>query len=247
MWTKNKQARVKIFFEALLVVLVLHALLLVLFRMPNTGQVQEVPRTNRISLLPHDSPRRFDRHAFDEWLLYADPTLIAKPNENFGYEILVAPRGLRNNFPSVPFAPVDFRFNFTREIAPPVPLARDTMPVRNFPLPAFRYPVTEKDRHLTFPLVLGDDGHMIQGLFGGVAALDDLIKAAVIGGPSIIRISRWGEAADIPRFVILKSCGDPMLDRLAVRTLVGSPNFLDGQSGDMVLNVYWKPEGESEP
>lgn len=244
MWTKNKRARVKIFFEALAVVLLMHLLLLVLFRSPRTNQIQEAPRTNRISMLPRNSAK-FDRQAFEAWLEYADPTLIARPDERYGYGLLVAPGGLRQSFMTADPAMAEIRFDFSRKVARPNIFPRSAKLDRAHELPEFNYPLPEQKTVITFPLVISDEGKMIQGLFAGMET-EKAIGNGNITSPTIIKISQIMNEPSIPRFMLLKSCGSTELDRLAIRAIVAGMNFINGKTGDMLLNVYWKPEDEAD-
>ncbi|MDD3119497.1 MAG: hypothetical protein PHQ27_09980 [Victivallales bacterium] len=246
MWTKDKRAHIKIFIAALAVTLTVHALLLLLFRMPGPGAEQDSPRPNRISLLPRES-RHFNRKALSEWLVYADPTLIAKPNERFGYEQLVAPRGLRRDFSAVDCIPADSRVDFARAIVLPQPWQPQNEERQQFPLPDFHYPTPAERLPPALPLAVGNDGHLLTGLFAGVSDLEDILKKAVINGPTVIRLSHRQGIDVMPRFKVIKSCGDKQLDHLAVRAIVQARNGSDHDSGDTVLHVYWRPDGRDKP
>ncbi len=242
MLTKDKKARIIITLEAVALVLAMHLLLLVLFRSPNSDHIQEAPRSNRISLLPRQSPK-FDRKAFDRWLVYADPTLIARPDESFGYSLLVASHGLRPNVKGIDIGRGDERFDFSRIVSKPSVFLRDSRLDRDYELPDFAYQLPVRKMAITFPLVVCDDGKMVQGLFSG-EGVDEMMKTAGISGPSVIKLFREDSSMAIPRFQLLKSCGAPELDRLAIRTVVGNMGFVNGRTGDILLNVYWKPEDE---
>ena len=229
-----------------LVALALHSMLFFIF-IPLPNSFAESPSASRYTLYLEEEKldlRKQDPHGLQYWLRYSDPELILKPDPETGFSLFQGRNELTIPDPAaIPFhlyetatvyrEPV-LRLSPGRSIADffsavPVPV----MP----PLPDRRiFPTAQ------YPLWTDETGLISQGLFLNDDKSLRTLKQQHAAAPAVLRLTL--QNSRIPEVLLLRSCGNPALDVLAVRQLVSrKANYLPLPSSEprvKYFTVYWQ-------
>ena len=211
-----------------LVALALHALLLSLFA-PMPDSFSESSRDPRYTLILEEQKldlQRKDPHGLQYWLRYSDPERILKPDPETGFSMFQGRNELTIPDPArVPFHLYEISAAY-REPVLKLPSERS---ISDFSaVPAVPVIPPHPDRRLfpdvQYPLWTDETGQLSQGLFLADEQSLRILKKQHAAEPELLRLTlRNGR---IPEVLLLRSCGNPALDRLAVRQLmVRKANF----------------------
>ena len=231
--------------------LALHVLLFSLFR-PLPAAVSESSRESRYTIFMEEkelSAQRNDPYGLQYWLRYTDPARLLKPDFEYGFSRICGKNEITvpdpANFHSPLFKPLiynwipsksDFPERTPADFAGGSETAVIPPPVSSpAPMENQQYPVwTDENGRITSGLFLADDNSV------------DLLKRQRASRPTVLRlILREGR---FPSVDLLRSCGNPKLDMLAMRQLkLRKENFEPAAlRGEKYFTVFWQmPELDS--
>ncbi len=179
-----------------------------------------------------------DKHDLLYWEKVGTPFLFAKPDYKFGYSAFLRPevnygRPGSSEVRALPVLKTDAGI-----VLPEVPRPRLPEGLLNrAEIPLVQIGNAPAVRKIQAPLFLLEDGSRIP--VEGLPKLDNLAGSQ---NPTVIRISRAG--AGVPPVIrVIESCGDPQLDRIAVRAL-----YLPAVSNEKVtgvVRVEWNSREEN--
>lgn len=223
MLTKDNRRSLIIAFEALLLTLLFHGVLLVLFVAPLPTVNVANQQLKRISMFRVNRDSDY-AVSMRKWFEYADPTLISKPSKDLGYGVLTHYSGLREDLLGV--ATPEFKsgkevdFMVRRELQE---LEAELLPDTVEALPVLRIPVVVKDTPArTYPYAITGGGGVLPDVFAEKSSLDALMQKHKALRNSVITVEQGRVPDAIPRFRVTQSCGAAELDREAIRRLVSS-------------------------
>jgi hypothetical protein len=251
MLTKDNRRSLIIAFEALLLTLLFHGVLLILFVPPPPTMNVANQQLKRISMFQINRDSDYAA-SMRKWFEYADPTLISKPSKDSGYGVLTHYGGLRKDL----LGAATPEFNSGKEVDFMIckdlqelnaELLTDNMET----LPEFKMPVAIKDTPArTYPYAIIGDGGGLPDIFVEKSSVDVLMQKYKALRNSVIIVEKAQVSDAIPRFRITQSCGVTELDREAVRRLVSSDIVRDKLAAGRVFPIivvwadsYGKPEG----
>ena len=245
---KDKRNKLTIVMQAMLITVAFHCLLLFGFRLPPEEAPPENYGYRRIALLPMTGKGEFDPVKLRTWLDYNDPTLIAKPNFHYGYGSLNVRTGLRPHIvaeePQHPWRQPAFTLaggslGGRNVDALQVAAALPDWPTA--PLPAYGKPsvaaVVAADRSVVVRDQYGNE--FARGSFdcsgGELAAEFRRLKPL---RNTVLQLN--GEVVGrLARFSVRASCGNRVLDELAVRVLLSSGEGL-AVGRELTLTITWQ-------
>ena len=230
----------------LFLAVLLHVLFFCLFR-PLPNRIAESNHRRRyIRFLDEKKPRVFSR--LDDlryWLRYTEPERLLKPDFQTGFSLICG----RNEI-SIPdpdrFSPRLYETLAGNSGVPekvfPVRLPADfqddamTMPVPFSGTP----PETVARLPEQYPVWTDERGSVKYGLFRPDAAFARLAASARADRPSVLYLML--QPNRFPQVKVLRSCGDPKLDMLAVRQLKAGYTDPEGCRKETVkyFTVFWK-------
>ena len=229
-----------------LVALALHSLLFFLF-VPMPDSFDESASGSRFTLYLEEEKldlHKQDPHGLQYWLRYSDPELILKPDPETGFSMFQG----RNELTIPDPAGIPFRLYETSAVYhEPVLRLSPGRSISDFitgipvpvipPLPDRRiFPAAH------YPLWTDEAGRISQGLFLNDDKSLRILKQQHAAAPAVLRLTL--QNGRIPEVLLLRSCGNPALDDLAVRQLVSrKANFQPlPSSGTCVkyFTVYWQ-------
>ncbi len=223
MLTRNKKYSIIICVEAFIIAVVLHLLLLVIFSPPKTETQGHNKMYQRISMLSLKKDSEFI-NSINTWMEFADPTLISKPSEDFGYGVITRHRGFRplrkSDVPGTMEKKLEFidnskHFNLTSVAASGEP----ALVIPNYLAPEIKnsgMPVTR------YPRIISARGQVIPDVFVDKKEIAVQLEKSTPGDNTVIEFKAGRVKGLLPRFRIVKSCGVIQLDNLAVRKMIGS-------------------------
>lgn len=235
-----------------LAAVVLHALLFSLFA-PMPDSFAESSIDPRYTLILEEQKLDLDRqdpHGLQYWLRYSDPERILKPDPETGFSMFQGRNQLTIPDPArVPFHLYETSAAY-REPVLKLPPERSLADFSSGP----RFPVMPPlpDRRLfpavQYPLWSDESGLLSQGLFLADEQSLQILKKQQAAVPAVLRLTLQNDR--IPEVLLLRSCGNPVLDSLAVRQLmIRKANFQPlPSSGPCVkyFTVCWqKPDLKS--
>lgn len=229
-----------------LVSLALHAVLFFLF-VPMPDSFADSSRDPRYTLFLEEQKldlHRKDPHGLQYWLRYSDPERILKPDPETGFSMFLGHNELTIPDPSR----VSFRlYEASAAYREPVlkPSAErsiaDFLSVPNVPVIS-PLPDRRLFPNVQYPLWTDESGRFFQGLFLADDKSLRILKQQHAAAPAILRLTLQNDR--IPKVLLLRSCGNPVLDNLAVRQLIlRKANFLPLPSSEPrveYFTVYWQ-------
>ena len=233
-------------FFILLLAVLLHILFFCLFRpLPN-----EFAETNHhlrhTRFLDEKNQRVFARlNDLRYWLRYTEPERLLKPDFETGFSLICG-----QNEISIP-DPDRFRHRLYESLAGNTGVPEKVFPVRSAadfqddaeltPVP-FRStpPAAATVLPERYPVWTDEQGRIKYGLFRRDGAFARLTKSSPADRPSVLCLTL--QPNRFPQVKVLRSCGDPKLDMLAVRQLKAGYTDPDGRQKAAVkyFTVYWK-------
>ena len=196
--------------------------------------------------------RRKDPYRLQYWLRYSDPERLLKPDPETGFSMFQGRNELTIPEPRQLPSHLYDSVAVYREPVLPLPAERTVadfcsgadMPVFP-PLPERRL-----SKNVQYPLWTDEAGRISEGLFLADDKSFRVLKQQHASAPSILKLTLRKER--VPDVLLLRSCGNPKLDSLAVRQLkIRKDNFLPMRSsGPFVkyFTVHWKiPDLKSIP
>lgn len=235
-----------------LTALALHALLLSLFT-PMPDSFAESSSDPRYTLILEEQKldlQRQDPHGLLYWLRYSDPERILKPDPETGFSMFQGRNELTIPDPArVPFHLYETSAAY-REPVLKLPRERSLSDFSSGPEVPVMSPLP--DRRLfpdvQYPLWSDETGRLSQGLFLADDPSLRILKKQQAAQPSVLRLTLQNDR--IPEVLLLRSCGNPTLDSLAVRQLmIRKANFQPLPSAEPCVKfftVYWqKPDLKS--
>ena len=240
---KDKRYRLVIAVEALLITLLFHLVLLFGFRQDGEKPMEETAVYRRISMLPAGGRGEMTYAHLAAWLEYNDPTMIAKPNERYGYSGLTALHGWRDNRivvgPEAEARQPDFVLPLRRKAeADHAGLTMNDWLAAYCNAPG-RTAVTPVS--LPFPRVFNSSGKELwRGIFdGSEAELSREINRLPPVGGTVLELGN-GSSDRLPRYQIRSSCGNRQLDLLALRKVMSRGEKIS----EDILTVDWPSAAE---
>ena len=194
--------------------------------------------------------RRQDPYGLKYWLRYSDPERLLKPDPETGFSMFQGRNEL--SIPESDRIPFHLYEAVSIYREPVLPLSAERtiadfcsgadMPV--FPL----LPDRNFSQNVQYPLWTDETGSISEGLFQADDKSLRLLKQQHASAPSVLRLTLQKDR--VPSVLLLRSCGNPKLDSLAVRQLkIRKANFLPlNSSGPCVkyFTVHWqKPDLKS--
>ena len=168
-----------------------------------------------------------DPHGLRYWLRYTDPERFLKPDSEAGFSLVCG------KYETTVPSPEQFRHalfrNFSTYRFMPDRLAAEralTEFVRGAETPVLARPVPEKNipAKIQYPVWTDETGKISGGLFLPDADALRLMRRERAGKPAVLRLTLRKDVC--PSVEVLRSCGNPKLDMLAVRQLkVRRENF----------------------
>ena len=250
MLTKDNRRSLIIAFEALLLTLLFHGVLLILFVAPLPTVNVANQQLKRISMFRVNRDSDY-AVSMRKWFEYADPTLISKPSKDLGYGVLTRYSGLREDLLGVAVpeskSGKEVDFMVSREFQE---LEAESQPDIVEALPELKMPVAVKDSPArTYPYAITGGGEDLPDVFAEKSSLDSLGQKHKALRNSVIAVEHGRVPGGIPRFRVTQSCGAAELDREAVRRLVSSDIVRNKLAAGRVFPViviwadgYGKPE-----
>ncbi len=237
-----------------LVALALHAVLLSLFA-PMPDSFSESSSDPRYTLILEEQKldlQRQDPHGLQYWLRYSDPERILKPDPETGFSLFQG----RNELTIPDPARVSFHLYETssayREPGLKLPSERTISDFSSIPAVPVIPPLPDRRLfpNVQYPLWTDETGRLSQGLFLADDPSLRLLKKQHAAQPAILRLTLQNDR--IPEVLLLRSCGNPALDSLAVRQLMmRKANFQPLPSSEprvKYFTVFWqKPDLKSIP
>ena len=234
--------------------LALHILLFSIFQ-PMPHAVSESSGDKPYTLLLEEQKldlQRKDPHGLQYWLRFSDPERLLKPDPETGFSMFQG----RNDF-SIP-DPARFPFrlydsvSLYREPLSPLPSERSvTVFSSGVDIPVV--PPAPNRRifpNVQYPLWTDENGRISEGLFLSDDRSLRVLKQQKASAPSVLRLTLQNDR--IPAVLLLRSCGNPKLDSLAIRQLkIRKANFMPLPSSAPLVKyftVYWQmPDLKSLP
>lgn len=188
--------------------------------------------------------RRHDPYGLQYWLRYSDPERLLKPDPETGFSMFQGRNEL--TIPEPDKIPLHLyeSVSFYREPVRPLPAERTIsdfcsgtdMPV----IPPLPDRINSSDAQ--YPLWTDETGSISEGLFQADDKSLQILKQQHASAPSILRLTLRKDR--IPAVLLLRSCGNPKLDSLAVRQLkLRKANFQQLNSSEPCVKyytVYWQ-------
>lgn len=229
-----------------LVALALHSVLFFLF-VPMPDSFAESASGSRFTLYLEEQKldlRKDDPYGLQYWLLYSDPELILKPDPETGFSMFQG----RNELTIPDPAGIPFRLYETSAVyREPVLRLSPGRSISDFssgmpipvipPLPDRRiFPAAH------YPLWTDEAGRITQGLFLNDDQSFRILKQQHAAVPAVLRLTL--QNGRIPKVLLLRSCGNQVLDDLAVRQLISrKANFQPLPSSEPCVKyftVFWQ-------
>jgi len=239
--TKDKRYHLIILGQALLITLAFHLLLFVGFGTATEKQVEETLAYRRISLLPTSGNGELAPARIRPWMEFNDPTLIAKPNERFGYGNLLAVHGWRENLEaSGPEAQIRRPAFAVAGWHGAAATSGTDMVFGNWLAPWQRYPVRPPSTaDLAYPRVYNQVGkEVLRGVF---ESRNPEVSAELKRLPpvtcTVLQVEDSGSSERLPRYSVRTSCGNRQLDQLALRTIMDQSS--GSNNGESTVTVAW--------
>lgn len=244
---KVSRAQRKIFFEAIILTLLLHGLLVVLFVYTPSTKVYSNIGTAGVTFmnLANQSPKK--RQELLNWLEYNDPSLISAPNAKYGYNQLHPRVNFRGARPDTNYRNV-------------LPESRKNSPKKFMPLNShqqagnnlsqnfiFHRPgqiqisVTVKQRpplpQIKYPLIKRGD------IVLNISLAPALVQKALESEAKAMDINfRPGQVKLLPRVVIVNSSGQRDFDNAVLRELLLQINKISPDRKAFKISIQWRKE-----
>ena len=231
-----------------LTALALHLLLFLLFR-PLRENVAESRNNDRYVIFLTEEElagKRSDPHRIRYWLHYMDPERVLKSDPVSGFSMfsgkseVSAPDPQR--FHHAAFRPSPM-FHFRPESFTPERSISDY--AAGVGIPVMNPPSVQKTppAAVRFPVWTDEAGNIVSGLFHRDKSSLQLLEKNRSAKPTLLRLTL--RPAGFPDVEVLRSCGNPKLDMLAVRQLkVRQENFEPGASPQVkYFTVSWQAPG----
>ena len=240
--TKDKRFHLIIVAQAVLITVLFHLLLLFGFSESSEKQIEETVAYRRISLLPTSGNGEMAPARITPWMEYNDPTLIAKPNDRYGYGHLLAAHGWRPNLDAFgPVAPARRpAFAASGWTSPENSAANDIRPMNDWLAALGRYPVRPlSSSPVNYPRVFNRAGtEVLRGAFDRVMPdIAQEFKRLPPVSATVLQLTTAGAVDDerLPRYQIRSSSGNRQLDLLALRVIMAQDDLGDQAQ----LTVAW--------
>ncbi len=223
MLTRNRKYSIIICLEAFIIAVVLHLLLLFLFSPPKTETMGHNQMYQRISMLSLKKDSDFI-NSINNWMDFADPSLISKPSEDFGYGVITRHRGFRSPQISDTVKPagevLEFIVNSKHYDLSSINSSKDSKQI----LPDYLVPQIKETQSsvLRYPRIITADGQVIPDVFVDRKEIAGELAKSSPSGNTVIAFKPGRIKGFLPRFRIVQSCGVKQLDNIAVRKMVGS-------------------------
>jgi|GEM_PF-2566702 len=230
----------------LLLAVLLHVLFFCLFR-PLPNRIAESNHHLRYTRFLDEKNRRTISRLEDlrYWLCYTEPEQLLKPDFKNGFSLICG----RNEI-SIP-VPDRFSHRLYENLTGNSRVPEKVFPVRSpadfhddaepVPIP-FRAASskTAVSKPEQYPVWTDELGGIRYGLFRPDAAFVRLVKSSRADRPSVLCLTL--QPNRFPQVKVLRSCGDPKLDMLAVRQLKAGYTDPEGRQKEMVkyFTVFWK-------
>ena len=237
-----------IFFEAVILTLLIHGLLLVFFVYAPPPQAYSNVRTASVTFMSLSNQNPEKRRQLLNWLEYHEPSLISAPNAKYGYNQLNPYIDFREVRPDrkyqlvLPEARKNSIKKFTGlELHAPVKndLAQNLIfhPLGKLPAPpepaSSKLPPTE----IKYPLIKHNDSVLQMSL------TPSLEKRALALQAKPMTVSfHWGRVKLVPRMLITASSGNRDFDLEVLRELRLKIDEISPEHKDFRLNIQWRKE-----
>jgi len=236
----------RIFFGAIILTLLVHGLLLVLFKYAPAEKIYSNPRTAGVTFMNLSNQTPAKRHELLNWLEYHEPSLISAPNAKHGYNQLNPYVNFRAASPDkihktvLPESPANklrifnaltihkkveddlsYHFIFNRLVQVPAStkLSKPVLP------------------ELKFPLIKHDNTVLKLSLSSYLLKDAQKLKAK----PMTINYS-LKHSKMLPRVVIVNSSGNHDFDMLVLRELSLHIDDISQDSKDFTISIQWRKE-----
>ncbi|MBO4632968.1 MAG: hypothetical protein J5858_13685, partial [Lentisphaeria bacterium] len=161
-----------------------------------------------------------DPQGLQYWLRYTDPERLLKPDSEAGFSLICG------KYETTVPPPEQFHHPLFRDLSiyrfiPDVPAPARTLDefVRGIETPVLPHPVSKKNisAKIQYPVWTDETGKIAGGLFLSDSDSLRLIQQEHADKPAVLRLTLRKDL--FPEVEILRSCGNPKLDMLAVRQL----------------------------
>lgn len=241
-----------IFSEAVLITVLFHAALIFLFTYAPVTTSTKDRQDQKFVMLNFSGERNPELDGMAKWLEYHDPSLIARPNSRYGYDILCRKPEFRRPVPDTPGRENSAIHAGTIKFNPlaPEPALKNNSYSRMIDYQPVQLPKPRKaaagnvaGKIRAFPMAVSDGNELKTFFPNGVpSGLQDLTQTA---NPSRVEI-RFQEGDMMPRINIEESSGSPRLDSAAVKEVIANSEQLKrnapGQESVKVIVIWRKPE-----
>ncbi len=246
---KYSQHNRVIIFQAIVITVLFHVALFYTFIYKKT-KIPTVKHGKQIVMLNMTNNESQQAQEMANWLKLHDPSLIAQPNDIYGYGSVSKRQKLRNPIQEVPvkirsklMMPRPFNFEFLsgkKELT--IDKNSRLVDYETLPVPLRRFADSPLIPKRSYPLLKLSTGKYIDGILTGKELKQYKIPSGAKTGITKLQIIR-GDAGIMPRIVVKKSCGTPELDQLAVRKLMLNQDKLMTKSLNnnpiLFANIIW--------
>ncbi len=245
---KNSPAQRKIFFEAIIIALSVHGLLLVLFVYTPSAKVYSNARTAGITFMNLANQAPEARNQLLNWLEYHEPSLISAPNVKYGYNQLNPPVSLRKAradikyktvFPKSPKSSLKKFTALNMHKKEKNDLSENFIFHRLGQIPVSLKQAEQKPPSLEseFPVIKRDNVVLKLSLPAYLLKDSEKLKAK-----SMSIDYNLGHSKLLPRVMIVKSSGCRDFDMRVLRGLSLQIEDISQGNNDFRINIQWRKE-----
>jgi hypothetical protein len=240
-----------IFSEAVVITLLFHLSLVFLFSYSPVTASAKNNRVQKFVLLNFANEHNREMDDLAKWLEYHDPSLIARPNSRYGYDVLCRKPATLRYLPDATWQENAATYTKTMKFSTlaPAPALKVNSFARMIDYQPVPLPIPQKNVksapgiNQSFPVAV-IDGDVLKNFFpnGTPAGIQDLITNA---NPSRIEV-KFSDENLMPRISVESSSGNQRLDNAAIKEVIANAEQLkrraSGGEPVKVIFIWRKPE-----